>query len=78
MAGAIARRQLGSAALLGLDVGRPLSLLAGQLIWLSQPLLGLFSASSLARSLALLLEEPAGVDRLIAQLELQVEPPEAE
>lgn len=56
-------------ALFGLEVSRPLSFVGGQVLWLFQPLLGLVLSRELIAQMARLLEEPAAVDALIAQLE---------
>jgi len=52
-----------------LEANRPLGLLGGQLLLFAQPLLGFFVDDALVRDAALLLEEPQGVERLIARLE---------
>ncbi len=56
-------------ALIGLEAGRPLSLIGGQFLWILQPVLGLLVSRELVGQVALLLEEPAAVDQLIDQLE---------
>jgi hypothetical protein len=56
-------------ALVGLEVGRPFSLIGGQLLWLLQPVLGLVLSRELVGQTARLLEEPKSIEALIAQLE---------
>jgi hypothetical protein len=56
-------------ALVGLEAGRPLSLLGGQVLWILQPILGLVLSRELVEQTARFLEEPQSVDALIAQLE---------
>ncbi|MGB3714999.1 MAG: hypothetical protein WA996_11280 [Candidatus Promineifilaceae bacterium] len=56
-------------ALIGLEAGRPLSLIGGQVLWLLQPLLGLVVSRDLVGNAARLLEEPEALDELIDQLE---------
>lgn len=47
----------------------PLAFLGSQLLLAAQPFLGVLQGDSLAGDLALLLQEPESVERLIAQLE---------
>ena len=56
-------------ALIGLEAGRPLSLIGGQFLWLLQPILGLVLSRDMIGHAARLLEEPEAVDELIDQLE---------
>jgi hypothetical protein len=56
-------------ALIGLEAGRPLSLLGGQLLWLVQPVLSLVVSREMVSQFALLLEEPSAVEALIDELE---------
>ncbi len=56
-------------ALIGLEAGRPLSLIGGQLLWLLQPVLSLVVSGEMVGQAALLLEEPAAVEELIDELE---------
>ncbi len=56
-------------ALIGLEAGRPLSLIGGQVLWLFQPLLGLVVSRELVGHAARLLEEPEALDELVDQLE---------
>lgn len=55
--------------LVGLEAGRPLAFLGGQLLWVSKPALALFFSGNSVSRLAELLEEPAAVEALIATLE---------
>ncbi len=56
-------------ALVGLEILRPFSFIGGQILWVLQPILGIFTSSELIGQAALLLEEPEAVDQLIAQLD---------
>jgi hypothetical protein len=69
VADAICRFRLRLPALISLETGRPLAFLGGQLLWMGQPLLGLFLSPSLVGRVAQLLEEPESVDSLIELLE---------
>jgi hypothetical protein len=60
---------LGSVALITLEAGRPLALLAAQLVWFVQPLAGLAWNPRRLTQLAQLLEEPGSIDTVIAYLE---------
>ena len=60
----IERRGLVAPAVLFLETLRPLSFLGGQMLYLAQPILGQSAAEYAA-----LLEDPGGVDRLLARLE---------
>lgn len=71
VAEAICNRRLRMPALIGLEAGRPLAFLGGQLLWLGQPILGLLLSPNLIARLAQLLEEPGSVDALIEFLEAQ-------
>jgi hypothetical protein len=55
-------------ALVGLEAGRPLSLIGGQVLWLLQPLLSLFTSKEVIGRLAETLEQPEAVDLLIERL----------
>lgn len=59
------------AAILALESGRPLALLAAQLVWLSQPLLSLVWRSQELAQWARFLEEPRSIDKLLEQLETE-------
>ena len=68
-------RGLAGPTILALEMGKPLALIASQLLFLLQPLLsclslagGPFEDSSLTRYAALL-EDPASVDRLVSRIE---------
>ena len=56
-------------ALIGLEAGRPLTLLGGQFLWMAQPFLSLMISRDRVGQVAELLEEPASVDKLIDELE---------
>lgn len=53
----------------GLDALAPLGPLGAQLVWISQPVLGLFLRRDWLAELAEALETPEGLDALRAQLE---------
>jgi len=57
-------------ALVFLSLHAPLAFLGSQLLLAAQPLLGVLTGDRLARELALLLEEPANVELLVARLQL--------
>jgi hypothetical protein len=59
---------LGSAALVGLEVGRPLAFLGGQLLWMLQPAMGLLFPKDSISKIAVVLEDPQAVNQLIGQL----------
>ena len=65
----ICRHGLRLPALVALEVGRPLALLGGQLLWVAQPALSLFLPAQLVGRTARLLEEPEAVNAIIARLE---------
>ena len=56
-------------ALIGLEAGRPFTLVGGQLVWILQPVLSLITSRELVGRLAELLEEPSAVEALMDQLE---------
>lgn len=51
-----------------LEAGRPLAFVAGQLVWLSQPVLALVMPRDLLSRTAELLEDPQALDSLIELL----------
>jgi hypothetical protein len=65
----LCRRGLRVPALIALEAGSPLTFIAGQLLWLSQPVLSLFVHWSMVSQVADLLEEPESVAALIARLQ---------
>ena len=69
IADAICDRGLRIPALVGLESGRPLSLLGGQLLWFLQPLLGVILPRDLIGNVARMLEEPEAIEELIQKLE---------
>jgi hypothetical protein len=69
VADALCRHGLRLPALIGLEAGRPLSLIGGQFLWILQPVLGLVVPRDLVGQFAQLLEEPTAVAELIDQLE---------
>ncbi|MGD2049109.1 MAG: hypothetical protein PVH03_06420 [Chloroflexota bacterium] len=54
--------------LIGLEAGRPLTFIAGQLLWVFQPVLGLFLARDEVSRLAHLMEDPIALEHLIELL----------
>jgi hypothetical protein len=60
---------LGAPAAVLLDAGRPLALVAAQLMWLGQPLLGLMFPSHEVAAAARVLEDPESVNALIELLD---------
>ena len=52
-----------------LDVAEPLAVPGAQLLWVAQPLCGLFGAAALTGRLAEMLQEPDGIARLRGMLE---------
>jgi hypothetical protein len=65
----IERRGWRLPALFLLEAGQPLALLSSQLVWIGQPVLGLFWPRQGLADLAQFLETPGNVPRLIARLE---------
>ena len=55
--------------MLALQAGRPLMLVAGQLLWIAQPALSLLGPGKQAGQLAQLLEKPGAADLLLNFLE---------
>ncbi len=52
-----------------LEMHAPLAFLGSQLLFAAQPFVGVVTGDRAARELALLVEEPGNVERLIARLE---------
>jgi hypothetical protein len=69
LADTISRRGWRLPALIALEAGRPLAFVGGQLLWVAQPVLGLFLAQDTVGHFASLLEDPTAVDELIALLD---------
>jgi hypothetical protein len=55
--------------LMALDAGRPLTFLAGQMLWLAQPVLALLLPGKKVAKLARVLEKPEAISALISRLE---------
>lgn len=68
LAQAIHRHQLSFVALFLLELGQPVTFLGGQLLWVAQPVFGLFGAQRTVDQLAAVLEQPAAVAQLSTQL----------
>lgn len=66
---AIKARGLQGAVGLALDVLEPLGPLGAQLVWVMQPVLGIWVKPAMLRTLADALEMPGGLDRLRQQLD---------
>lgn len=62
-------RGLTGALHVALDALEPLGPFGAQFLWVMQPVLGLFGARDMVRSIATALEEPGGVERLRQQLD---------
>ncbi|MFZ0546594.1 MAG: hypothetical protein WAM60_14200 [Candidatus Promineifilaceae bacterium] len=69
LADKICRWGLQVPVLVGLEAGRPFAFLGGQLLWVAKPALAVFLSGNTVSRMAELLEEPAGVEALIATLE---------
>lgn len=69
LADALTRRGLREFALVVLQAGQPLSFIGGQLLWMAQPALSVVLPKHQVAQVAHLLEEPAAVQSLIAQLQ---------
>lgn len=65
----IRKRGLAQPVRLGLEAGRPLTFIGGQLLWVAQPILGLIATNETIEMLARLLEQPEAVDRLLSFLD---------
>jgi hypothetical protein len=65
-----ARLHLTAPAILFLEMHKPLAFAGAQMMWIAQPFLGLWLNHADIRDVALLLEDPVGVDDLIERLEL--------
>lgn len=65
----IRARGLRSFALLTLEAGRPLALLAAQLVWVTQPVLALVWRPQSVSEWAQFLEQPGSIELLIEQLQ---------
>lgn len=65
---ALNRYGLRTPALIGLEAGRPLAFVGGQLLWMAQPALSLLLPGELIEQAAGVLEDPAAVEMLISQL----------
>ncbi len=64
-----AQAHLAAPAILFLEMYRPLAFLGAQVLWATQPFLGLWWNETDVRTLAYLFEDPASVDRLIERIE---------
>ncbi len=69
LAATLRRQGWAEPALLALDVGRPLALVVAQALWIARPAAGLLGSGEAVDQLARLLESPAALDRLMADLE---------
>lgn len=71
LAEAITRRGLRTLALAVLEAGQPFAFLAGQVLWVAQPALGLLWQRNDVTQLAQLLERPEKISALIGHLEAE-------
>lgn len=70
MAAYLRRRGWGGPAQVLLEVLRPFAFVGGQLLWMAQPTLALLWSRQTVGQMAELLEEPAALDALLGQLNL--------
>lgn len=63
------RKGMGQPARVGLEAGRPLAFIGGQLVWIIQPMLNLIFPAEDVGKIARLLEEPDAVNQLIGLLD---------
>jgi hypothetical protein len=68
MADMLCDRGLGPTALIGLETGRPLAFLVGQLLWVLQPAMGLVIPRERLAQFAIILEDPKALNQLIGHL----------
>ena len=68
MAELLCDRGLGTTALIGLEAGRPLAFLVGQLLWVLQPVMGLVISRERFAQFATILEDPEALNLLIGHL----------
>ncbi len=64
-----ARMHVTAAAILFLEMHRPLAFVGAQFVWAAQPFLNVWLDDGDVRDFARLLEDPAGVQNLIRRLE---------
>ncbi len=64
--------RLRAPAILFLQMHAPLGFLASQFLFATQPFVSFFGDDQFTRDLALLLEEPTGIERLLARLETEL------
>lgn len=62
-------RGLTGALHIALDALEPLGLFGAQLLWMMQPVMGLFGARAAVQNIAEALEAPGGIERLRQQLD---------
>lgn len=68
VAATVRQRGLRGPAVFTLQAGRPLTFLAGQLLWIAQPALSLLWPARQISTLAQLLEQPGATERLLSYL----------
>jgi hypothetical protein len=61
-------RGLSATALFGLEAGRPLAFLVGQLMYVLQPVMGLVMPRERLAQFAIILEDPEAINQLIGHL----------
>ena len=69
LAVSIRRRKLITPAIMFLEANKPFSFVAGQLLLVAEPVLGLFIEKNRTREFALLLDDRENVELLLQQLE---------
>lgn len=67
----LCRYGLRQSVLVGLEAGRPLTFIAGQLLWVLQPVLGLMLARGEVSKVAHLMEDPIAIEHLIDLLDTE-------
>lgn len=70
-ANTLTQRGLREVALVMLHASQPLSFIGGQFLWIAQPALSIVFPKQQLAQVALLLEEPAAVQCLIAHLQAE-------
>lgn len=67
----LCRHRLNHLVLVGLEAGKPLTFIAGQLLWVLQPVLGLMLARDEVMKVAHLMEDPIAIEHLIDILDAE-------
>lgn len=69
LASRAARLGLNAPAILFLEMTKPLAFLGAQMLWVTQPFLSVWWRDTDLHDLALMLEDPTGVEAIIERLE---------